>query len=173
VDKRPQLVGIVGWKNSGKTTLVERLVAILTGRGRKVATIKHTHHALRSLDGTTDGERHARAGASATVVIGQDSWELCGRLQSGPAPTLDALPARLGDVDLVIVEGFKNASIPKIEVRRRASQTQEPLAANDARIVAVAADHDTETGGRPLFDLDDAEGLAAFIERLAGTEPGN
>jgi molybdopterin-guanine dinucleotide biosynthesis protein B len=165
VDKRPQLIGIVGWKNSGKTTLVEKLVTALTRRGRKVATVKHAHHTLRAHDGSTDGERHARAGARTTIVIGPDSWELDGRLQSGPPPGLDALPWR--DADIVIVEGFKNAPIPKIEVRRRASQTQEAVAGNDAKIIAVAADHAADTGGRPLFDLDETEAIATFIEQLA------
>src|SRR6185437_14086354 len=83
VARQPAFIGIVGWKNSGKTTLVERLVRILAGRGLKVATVKHTHHGLRPLDGTTDGERHARAGALKSIVIGPDTWEISGHRQEG------------------------------------------------------------------------------------------
>ena len=82
----------------------------------------------------------------------------------------DARRARaryLGRADIVLVEGFKSAPIPKIEVRRLASPTQEPLAASDAHVIAVAADHAVETHGLPVFDLDDAEGIAAFIASTA------
>ena len=75
--------------------------------------------------------------------------------------------AYLAAADIVIVEGFKSAPIAKIEVRRQASPTQEPLAARDPHVIAVAADHPTDANGLPLFDLDDAEGIAAFIAALA------
>ena len=64
---------------------------------------------------------------------------------------------------MALVEGYKSAPIAKIEVRRRASPTQEPLAAHDDHVIAVVADHVTDAGGLPLFDLDDVEGIAAFI----------
>lgn len=160
----PFFIGIVGWKNSGKTTLVERLVPILIRRGHRVATVKHTHHALRALDGGTDGERHARAGASEAIVIAPATWEISGRPRAGPPPDLTQLRARLGGVDLVLVEGFKSAPIPKIEVRRRASSIREPLAPGDANVIAIAADYPVNASGLPLFDLDDAEGIAAFVE---------
>ena len=76
-------------------------------------------------------------------------------------------PAYLAEADIVIVEGFKSAPIPKIEVRRRASPTQEPLAPHDSYVVAVAADHPTESSGLPVFALDDADGIAAFIAARA------
>lgn len=134
----PPLIGIVGWKNSGKTTLIEHLVAALTQRGLKVATVKHTHHELRARDGATDGERHAQAGAI-----------------QGPA-------------DIVLVEGFKSAAIPKIEVRRLASRTHDPLAASDPHVIAIAADHAVEAATVPVFALDDIEAIAAFIVASTG-----
>jgi molybdopterin-guanine dinucleotide biosynthesis protein B len=167
VANAPILIGIVGWKNSGKTTLVERLIPILARHRLKVATIKHTHHHLRPLDGTTDGERHLRAGAFKTIVIAPDAWEISGRRKEGPPPALSDLGKHVADVDVVIVEGFKSAPIPKIEVRRLASPTQESIAASDEHVVAVAADHAADASGLPLFDLDDAEGIAAFIAARA------
>ncbi len=167
----PPLIGIVGWKKSGKTALMERLIATLTRRGFRIATVKHTHHDLRAHDGTTDGERHARAGAIQTAVIAPSQWELAGELHSAPAPTLAELAQRFGPADLILVEGLKSAAIPKIEVRRRASQTREALAPSDPRIVAIAADHAVEGGGVPVFALDDSEGIAAFILKAAGLEP--
>ncbi|MFN3624836.1 MAG: molybdopterin-guanine dinucleotide biosynthesis protein B [Hyphomicrobium sp.] len=163
----PVFVGIVGWKNSGKTTLVERLIPLLARRGLKVMTVKHTHHDLAPLDGSTDGERHARAGALKAIVIAPHTWEISGCRQIGPPPSLAELSAHVAGADLVIVEGFKDAPIPKIELRRTAAETQRPLDATDARIVAIAADYDAETQDLPLFALDDPERIASFIAALA------
>jgi molybdopterin-guanine dinucleotide biosynthesis adapter protein len=163
----PVFLGIVGWKNSGKTTLVERLIPLLAQHGLKVVTVKHTHHDLRPPDGATDGERHLRAGALKTVVIAPGAWEISGVRQSSPPPALAELSALVTGADLVIVEGFKTAPIPKIEVRRTVTETQEPLAVNDTRIVAVAADYDADATGLPLFALDDVTAIAKFIAGLA------
>jgi molybdopterin-guanine dinucleotide biosynthesis protein B len=163
----PLLIGVVGWKNSGKTTLVERLIPLLARRGLKVATVKHTHHDLRAPDGATDGERHARAGAIKTILLSPTAWEIDGQRQEETPPGFGDLAAYLTGADIVLVEGFKSAPIPKIEVRRRASPTQELLAASDYHVIAVAADHATETSGRPLFDLDDAEAITDFIAARA------
>ncbi len=165
--KLPALIGIVGWKNSGKTTLVERLIPLLSQRGLKVATVKHTHHDLRPHDGATDGERHARAGAVQTIVIAPTGWEASGCRQDGLPPAFADLAHHLTGADLALIEGYKNAPIPKIEVRRRASPTQDPLAARDEQVVAVVSDHVTDAGALPLFDLDDIEGIAAFIAARA------
>ncbi len=165
--KPPLLIGIVGWKNSGKTTLVERIIPALVRQGFKVATVKHTHHDLRPCDGTTDGERHARAGAFKTIVIAPNAWEVSGNRQVDTPPGLADLPSYLAAADIIVVEGFKSAPIAKIELRRQASPTQEHLAARDPHVIAVAADHATDANGLPLFDLDDSEGIADFIAALA------
>ncbi len=166
--KPPVFVGIVGWKNSGKTTLVERVIPLLVRRGLKVMTVKHTHHDLGPLTGATDGERHMKAGALKTFVIAPDAWEISGARQAGPPPTLDQLTPHLAAADLVIVEGYKSAPIPKIELRRTSTKTQQPLAPDDTHVVAVAADYAAEAGRLPLFALDDVEAIAAFIADLAG-----
>jgi len=167
VVRPPVFVGIVGWKNSGKTTLIERLIPLLAHRGLKVMTVKHTHHDLGPLDGSTDGERHARAGALETFVLAPDAWEISGCRQVGPAPALAELSPHVARADIVIVEGFKDAPIPKIEVRRSAAEAHEPLAQRDARVIAIAADHEADAGELPSFRLDDAQGIAAFIAALA------
>ncbi len=166
----PPLIGIVGWKNSGKTTLMERLIAALAGRGFKIATVKHTHHELRARDGTTDSERHAHAGAIQTAVIAPSQWELAGELRSAPAPALQELAQRLGPADLVLVEGFKSAAVPKIEVRRQATAMRDPLAVSDPHIIAIAADQAVEGATVPVFSLDDVEGIAAFVLKATGLE---
>jgi molybdopterin-guanine dinucleotide biosynthesis protein B len=115
---------------------------------------------LRDHDGETDGERHVRAGAAAVIVMGPESWELSGKPQASPPPSLNDAPTLLGDVDLVLVEGFKIAPIEKIEVRGGASNP--PLAKTDPLVIAIAAD-DEPIERVPVFKRDDAEGLAAFI----------
>jgi len=162
---RKAMVGIAGWKNSGKTTLVSRLVQAFTKRGFKIATIKHAHHDLRPSDGTTDSERHTQVGACDVAVISPTGWEISGQSQDLPVPSLEEIAMRLEPADLVLVEGYKSAPIPKIELRRRASATNRPLAGNDPNVIAIASDHVIEDRNVPVFALDDVEGIAAFIEK--------
>jgi len=159
------MIGIVGWKNSGKTTLLVRLVETFTRRGLKVATVKHAHHDLRPSDGTTDSDRHTRAGACEVIVASPDRWMVSGQLQDAPVPNLEDIAARLGPADIILVEGYKSAPIPKIEVRRLASATQHSLAVDDPHIIAVAADHAVETQACPVFNLDDVDAIAALIDQ--------
>jgi molybdopterin-guanine dinucleotide biosynthesis protein B len=166
----PPLIGIVGWKGSGKTTLIERLVAALAREGLRVATVKHTHHELRAHDGATDGERHAQAGAVQTAVISPSGWELAGALRSGPAPALEEVVKRLGRADLILVEGFKRAPIRKIEVRRDATAAREPIAPGDPNVIAIAADRAIEGATVPVFALDDIAGISAFVRQAAGLQ---
>jgi len=159
------IIGIVGWSGTGKTTLIERLLAIFVACGLKVATIKHAHHALRPGDDRADGARHARAGAFQVMVVGAQQWEIAGVLQDTPPPSLDEAAARLGQVDLILVEGFKSAALPKIEVRRAGTSPGRPLADADPDIVAIASDHPVATSGPAVFALDDVAAIAAFIAK--------
>lgn len=161
---RAAIIGIAGWKNTGKTTLVSRLVQTFTKRGFKIATIKHAHHDLRLGDGTTDSERHAQAGACTVAVVSPTGWEISGKSQNLPVPSLEEIAMRLAPADLVLVEGFKSARIPKIELRRDASATDRPLAGSDTNVIAIGSDHAIEDRNNPVFALDDVEGIAAFIE---------
>jgi molybdopterin-guanine dinucleotide biosynthesis protein B len=163
----PPVIGIVGWKKSGKTTLTMRLVTEFTRRGLKVATVKHAHHAFQIDDGETDSARHRRAGAAQVAIVSSARWAIVSELRGAAEPSLDEIVARLDPCDLVIVEGFKAAPIPKIEVRRSAQQDLRSLAAHDPSVIALAADRHVETA-LPFFDLDDVTGLADFIaQRLS------
>jgi molybdopterin-guanine dinucleotide biosynthesis protein B len=163
------LVAVVGWKNSGKTTLVERLIAEFTRQGLVVASVKHSHHAFAIDDGATDSARHRRAGARQVAVVSNARWALLSELGEAPEPSLEDILARMGPADIVVVEGYKGRDIPKIEARRRDGRPGPPLAAGDPWVVAVATDHatgDAETtaaGPVPVLDLDDIAGLAAFV----------
>jgi len=157
------VIGFAGWKSSGKTTLVERLVAELVHRGLRVATVKHAHHEARIDDAATDSARHRRAGASEVALVSSARWAIIHELREEDEPTLDEVLARLSPADIVIVEGYKRAPIPKIEVRRAEQATKEPLAARDPNVIAIAADHAVAETNLPVFALDDVAAIADFI----------
>ncbi len=162
----PPVIGIAGWKNSGKTTLTVRLIAEFARRGLRIASVKHAHHDFQIDDAETDSARHRRAGAGEVVVVGGKRWAMIHELAAGePEPTLDAILAQLSPSDLIIVEGYKTAPIPKIEVRRTAQRDGRPLAPDDPTIIAIASDHPTDHGDLPLFALDDVPAIADFIVR--------
>jgi len=161
----PPLVGIAGWKKSGKTTLAERLIAEFTARGLRVASVKHAHHNFRIDDADTDSARHRRAGAAQVAIVSSKRWALVTELAGAAEPTLGDVVAHLAPCDIVIVEGYKSAPIPKIEVRRRDAFGHETLADKDPNVVAIAADHEVEARGVPAFHLDDIAGIADFIAR--------
>jgi molybdopterin-guanine dinucleotide biosynthesis protein MobB len=156
------VIGVVGWKNNGKTTMVVRLVEHLTARGYRVSTVKHAHHSVDIDQPGKDSWRHRQAGASEVVLATGRRWALVHELRDEPEPPLEAILAKLSPVDLVIVEGFKRFPHPKIEVHRRDRAT--PLIAwEDPAVVAVASDEPITDLDRPVFDLDDIEGIARFV----------
>jgi molybdopterin-guanine dinucleotide biosynthesis protein B len=160
---RTPVFGVTGWKNSGKTTLVTRLVTEFTRRGYAVSTVKHAHHEFDIDKPNTDSFRHREAGAREVMIVSGHRWALTHELRDEAEPPLEAALARLSPCDLILVEGYKREGHPKIEARRQAAAKTEPLAPHDPSIRAVAADHPTDPAGRPLFGLDDVAGIADFI----------
>ncbi|MDX2159412.1 MAG: molybdopterin-guanine dinucleotide biosynthesis protein B [Hyphomicrobiaceae bacterium] len=165
------IVAIVGWKKSGKTTLTVRLVAELTGRGLAIATVKHAHHKFQIDEADTDSARHRRAGARQVAVVSAERIAMIKELGAGPEPDFADVVAMLDPCDLIVVEGYKSAPVPKIEARRTQSFSREPLAPSDEHILAIATDHPTEAHGRPVYALDDIAGLADLIERAVLRRP--
>jgi molybdopterin-guanine dinucleotide biosynthesis adapter protein len=163
-----RVFGITGWKNSGKTTLVERLVAELTRRGWRVSTVKHAHHAFDIDKEGTDSFRHRAAGASEVAIVSGNRWALMHELRDEQEPSLDAILARLAPCDLVLVEGYKREAHDKIEVRRVEARDRTPLSDNDPHIVAIAADHPVTETRLPTFPLGDIAAIAGFVETHVG-----
>jgi molybdopterin-guanine dinucleotide biosynthesis protein B len=159
----PPLVGIVGWKKSGKTTLVVRLIEVFRSRGLRVSSIKHAHHAFQIDDGHSDSARHRHAGANQVAIVSHARWAIVTELQAAPEPDLADVVAHLQPCDLVIVEGYKATPIPKIELRRLEAYERRPLAPDDPMIFAIAADHPVGDAALPVLDLDDAAGIADCI----------
>jgi molybdopterin-guanine dinucleotide biosynthesis adapter protein len=166
-----RVFGISGWKNSGKTGLVERLVAELTVRGHRISTIKHAHHEFDIDKPGADSFRHRQAGAREVTIVSGARFAIMHELRGAPEPTLHEILARLAPCDLVLVEGYKREPIPKIEARRLESKSHEPLAPNDPHIIAIAADHPVTDSSLPAFDLDDTKGIADFIEKTTHLSP--
>lgn len=156
-----RVYGITGWKNAGKTGLMERLVTEITGRGFTVSTVKHAHHSFDVDHPGKDSHRHRTAGASEVLLASAQRWALMAELREMDEPSLADLLAKLSPVDLVLVEGYKRDSHPKIEAWR--AQTQNPLIApGDPNIRAVASDEPLVLD-RPCFDLNDTTAIADFI----------
>ncbi|MEM6304541.1 MAG: molybdopterin-guanine dinucleotide biosynthesis protein B [Pseudomonadota bacterium] len=156
-----RLYGVTGWKNAGKTGLMERLVADITARGITVSTVKHAHHAFDVDHPGKDSFRHRAAGASEVLLSSAKRVALMQELRGASEPPLTDLLARLSPVDLVLVEGYKRDAHPKIEAHR--AVTGHPLIApQDPSIRAVASDTSLALD-RPVFDLDDTRAIADFI----------
>jgi molybdopterin-guanine dinucleotide biosynthesis protein B len=162
------VIGIAGWKKSGKTTLAERLIAEFTRRGLKVSSVKHAHHDFQIDDAHTDSARHRRAGAAQVAVVSAKRWALITELEGATEPDLAQVIAWLGPCDLIIVEGYKSAPVPKIETRRSAAFGNDPLADKDPSVIAIAADHAADGHGRPVFALDDVVAIADFLAGSIG-----
>ncbi len=160
---KQNIIGITGWKNSGKTTLTEKLVAELVRRGFRIATVKHAHHEFDIDHEGRDSYRHRKAGASEVAIVSSRRWALIHELEGESEPPLQEVLARLSPCDLVIVEGYKREGHRKIEVRRKDAKDVTPLARSDSSIIAIASDtRNTETA-LPVFDVDDAAAIADFI----------
>ena len=162
--------GIVGWKNSGKTTLLTRLVSEFVRRGFSVSTVKHAHHEFDIDKPATDSFRHREAGAREVMIVSGRRWALMHELRGEDEPPLEAVIARLSPSDLILIEGYKREGHPKIEVRRAASSEGAKRLPPDPSVLAVAADRETDADKLPFFHLDDIGGIADFIERTVSLQ---
>lgn len=159
--------GVTGWKNAGKTGLMERLVAEISGRGLEVSTVKHAHHDTDIDQPGRDSYRHREAGAREVMLASPRRWALMHELRGAAEPPLADLLARLSPVDLVLVEGFKREPHPKVEAYR-AGNGKPPLAGGNEWVRAIASDASLPQASVPVFALDDTRAIADFILREAG-----
>jgi molybdopterin-guanine dinucleotide biosynthesis protein B len=162
-----RVIGVAGFKNAGKTTLVEKLVTELTGRGYRISTVKHAHHSFDIDHEGRDSFRHRKAGASEVAVVSRHRWAIIHESREDAEPSLQDILSKLEPCDLVIVEGYKRDTHDKIEVRNLTLQNPE-LAGDDPTIVAIAANGAVDNAPVPLFDRDDVSALASFIEKHTG-----
>jgi molybdopterin-guanine dinucleotide biosynthesis protein B len=157
-----RVIGLAGWSGSGKTTLLGKVIPCLVGRGLAVSTLKHAHHGFDVDQPGKDSHSHRAAGATEVLVGSAARWALVHELRGAPEPSLNELLRRLAPVDVVIVEGYKAAAIPKLEVHR-AAVGKPLLHPQDACIVAVAADAPLPQLELPVVALDDIEQIADIL----------
>ena len=163
----PAVIAFVGRSNSGKTTLIEKLLPEITRRGYRVGTLKHTHHDIDLGDPKKDSNRHKNAGATMVVVA---SPSIVSMVKSWHNPSFRDLLDQFADMDLVIIEGYKSENLPKIEVHH-GTTNKERLNLPVKEIIAVVSDH-PDPRAVPQFGLDDISALAEFIEtRFLRTDP--
>ena len=166
------IVSIVGRTNSGKTTLIEKLVPALSQLGYRVATIKHHHHGDFEADHPgKDSWRHARAGSVATALAGSRRLAVFNRLEA-ELPPGEIASLFVPEPDLVLTEGYKEAGYPKVEVLR-AAQGTEPLCRREDRLIALVTDGSWDLGVA-RFGLDDADALARYlVEQILSAPRGD
>jgi molybdopterin-guanine dinucleotide biosynthesis protein B len=158
---QPRVFSIVGHSGSGKTTLVEKLIRELTSRGIKVATIKHAHHQVQLDTPGKDSHRYKAAGAAMSMLVTGDQLQLVADVTESKAP--EVLAQRfLGEVDIVLAEGFSLDAGAKIEVMRRECG-KPPRCLIENGLIAMVTDMDEIYPALPHFDLEDIQGIAQFM----------
>lgn len=170
------VIGFCGYSGSGKTTLVEQLIVRLRLAGQRVSVVKHAHHEFDIDHEGKDSWRHRQAGAFEVVIASNRRLAKIREFRAVEEPTVDQLVGELVDCDWVLVEGFKHAPLPKIEVWRAVTgrPAQYPV---DPFVIAVATDSEAALPAPtslPIFHLDDADGITAFIleqEQRCGYQP--
>jgi molybdopterin-guanine dinucleotide biosynthesis adapter protein len=160
-----RVYGVIGWKNAGKTSLMERLVSEITRRGFSVSTVKHVHHDVDLDHPGKDTYRHRAAGAAEVVLASAHRFAILHE-HRGPEPDLGVILARMAPVDLVLVEGYKRDTHAKIEVFR-AGEARRLIAPGDPTVRAVATDVAIDVAV-PVLDLNDTAAIADFVLHEVG-----
>ncbi len=160
--------GFAGFSGSGKTTLIERLIPLFTARGLRVSLIKHAHHTFDVDQPGKDSYRHRQAGAHQVLISSSRRWALMHELRGEAEPSIEELIARMSPCDLLLVEGFKRAAMPKLEVFR-ATVGEAPLHPHDGQIVAVATDAPLQAH-IPVLDLNQPATICEFILKHLGLQ---
>jgi molybdopterin-guanine dinucleotide biosynthesis protein B len=161
-----RIFGFAGWSGSGKTTVIERIVPIVRAENMSVSLIKHAHHDFDIDQPGKDSWRHRRAGCREVLITSSVRWALMHELQDEGELTLRATLARLSPCDLVLVEGFKRAVIPKLEIHR-ASLGKALLYPDDPHVIGIATDQPEalDATSVPVLDLSNAAVIAEFVIR--------
>jgi molybdopterin-guanine dinucleotide biosynthesis adapter protein len=163
---------ITGYSGTGKTTLIEKLIVQFVGEGLRVATLKHAHEGFDIDTPGKDSFRMRAAGASQVLISAPHRWVLMEELSDADKPSLEDHLQRLESADLVLVEGWKNSVLPKLEVQR-AEVSKPAIYPNDSRIKGIASNyqHTALRAGIVIFNLNDIAAIATFVREQAVTLP--
>lgn len=162
-----KVFGIVGWKNSGKTGLVERLVIEFLRRDVRISTVKHAHHEFDVDQEGRDSFRHRVAGAQQVMLTSSKRWALMSELRDQLEPNLTDLLKKMDPVDLVLVEGFKGETHMKLECHRDIN-SEKLRAETDDNIVLIASDTELMQCSQKVISLDDTVAIVDFIMLKVG-----
>ena len=158
-----KIIGVVGWKNTGKTTLIEKLISEFNERNLTVSTIKHSHHNFSVDREGTDSFRHFNAGTKETILASEQKWIKFSRQREDDKPNLSYLIKQIIPVDIVIVEGFKASDHKKVEVVDSTSD-REPLYKQDKTICGIVTNqHKIKNALLPQFERDEVKEICDFI----------
>lgn len=157
-----RIIGLAGFSGAGKTTVIKRLLPSLVARGYSVSTVKHAHHRFDIDHSGKDSFAHREAGAKEVLIVSGERFALMHELRGEAEPDLKRLISLMTPVDFVIVEGFKSAAYPKIEIHRT-ENGKDYLYPSDDKILAVASDRPAPITGRVLLDLSDIEAISDFV----------
>jgi molybdopterin-guanine dinucleotide biosynthesis protein B len=157
-----RIIGLAGWSGSGKTTLITKLIPRLAARGLRVSTLKHAHHGFDLDKPGKDSFMHREAGATEVIISSAKRWAILHELRDEEEWNMADLVAKMSPVDLVLVEGFKRDSFPKLEIHR--AENDKPLLhPDDPYIVAVACDTALPQAQVPVIDLNDIDAVADLL----------
>ncbi len=156
-------IAFVGRSGSGKTTFLEKLIPVLTGRGYRVGAVKHAHHVVEVDRPGKDSFRLREAGASEVVLSARGQLAVIHTVEE--RVSLEVVLGYFKEVDLILVEGFKDAGLPSIEIYRAAAGTEEPLFLQGSHPLALVSDRAFPRVDFPVFPLDDVAGVADLVER--------
>lgn len=155
---KPLIIAISGVKNSGKTTMIEKLIPKLINKGIKVATIKHDGHDFDcDIDGT-DTFRHKKAGAYGTAIFSKNKFMI---IKEQKNTTEDELISYFQDCDLILLEGFKYSNYPKIEIIRKGNS--EKSVCKKETLLAIATDNDIDYGDIDVININDIDSIVNLI----------
>lgn len=163
-----RIIGLAGWSGSGKTTLLAKAIPRIAARGLKVSTVKHAHHSFDLDLPGKDSHTHRMAGATEVLVSSEKRFALVHELRGEAELSLGEVLRKLSPVDLVLIEGYKRAPHPKLEVYR-ASVGKPLLHPDDPAIVAIASDAPLPQAKVPVIDLNDVEAVVDILLRYAST----
>lgn len=157
---KPEIITIIGKSNSGKTTLMEKLIAALSQKGYKIGSVKHAHDGFEMDKKGKDSWRHKHAGASSTLVISPGKIAL---IKDEDEDHIQKMRTHLSDMDIILAEGFKSLNLPKIEIFRKDGGHKTPIALDNDLLIAFITDTD-HTSQAPVFSPDNIPEIAAFLE---------
>ena len=155
-----KIVGIVGWKNSGKTFFVSAIIKKLKSQNYRIASIKHAHHAFDIDHVNTDSYIHRISGSSQVIISSSKRWAKINELENQDEKKLDELISELSDTDIVLVEGYKNENHPKIEVINE--KEKKYLYKNIKNVIGIISDHDLDTDLKQ-FKKNEIDNIVNFI----------